>query len=371
MKSKWILITVFALLVSTDALAQYGVPRLPEPMPGRPGDDSSPDDPRLPDLLQTCQVPPPGFGAAAPASPSTPAAQQPQAPPDPNPRSYSVVEIPGVIAAGQRWRFHWQEQGNNGDGIVGLDDGSLLIAQNDNSIVLKLYPNDTTGVAWSGTRTGGSLSINSNGEVFIVQRALRSTITQLAPVRRVLADRINGDPLDCLGGNPNDLTADSKGGAYFTQGGVYYAAPDGTVTKYGENIRPNGIILSADEQTLYVTNRGTIVAFDVQPDGSLSNQRDFGQLEAGGNGDGMTIDSEGRVYVTSNPGVQVLSPEGEYLGLIPSPRGLISLSFGGRDNHTLFVLARGAIGHDGTLVRNAAQAYSIRMEAQGYSGRPK
>ena len=59
-------------------------------------------------------------------------------PPVPGIREYKVEAIPGVIAAGQQWKFLWQEVGNNGDGIVGTDDGGLLLAQNDNSKVLKL-----------------------------------------------------------------------------------------------------------------------------------------------------------------------------------------------------------------------------------------
>ena len=65
------------------------------------------------------------------------------------------------------------------------------------------------------------------------------------------------------------------------------------VTKYGENITPNGIILSADEKMLYVTNGPTLAAFDVQADGSLTNQREFAKLEGGGGGDGSTIDAPG------------------------------------------------------------------------------
>ncbi len=282
-----------------------------------------------------------------------------------------VTEIPAVIAAGQQWKFLWQEAGNNGDGIVGTDDGGLLIAQNDNSEVVKLDQDGNPSVVYFDTRTGGSLSINPNGDVFIVQRALRSAIFQLAPVRRVLADRYQGDVLDCIGGNPNDLTADSKGGAYFTQGGVYHTDANGVITKYGEEIRPNGIVLSANEQILYVTNRQTLAAFDVEPDGSLTNQREFATLDGGGNGDGLAIDAEGRIYVTSNPGVQVISPEGEYLGIIPTPRGVISVAFSGADKRTLFVLARGAIDAEGLEVRNAAQVYSIQMRAQGYLGRAK
>jgi gluconolactonase len=187
----------------------------------------------------------------------------------------------------------------------------------------------------------------------------------------VLADRYRGDVLDCIGGNPNDLSADSKGGVYFTMGGVYYADPKGAVTKYGESLTPNGIILSADEKTLYVTNGPALAAFDVRPVGSLTNQRQFARLEGGGNGDGSTIDAEGRIYVTTNPGVQVISPEGKYLGLIPTPRPVISGAFGGRDKKTFFVLARGATDATGNQVANAAQVYAIPMIAQGYRGRAK
>jgi gluconolactonase len=219
--------------------------------------------------------------------------------------------------------------------------------------------------------TGGSLSMNSKGALFIAQRGLKAAVVQLAPQRKALAATYQGEPLDCIGGVLNDLTADSKGGVYFTMGGVYYASPNGTVTKYGDNIGPNGIILSADEKVLYVTNGPTLAAFDVQTDGSLTNQREFTKLEGGGNGDGSTIDSAGRVYVTTNPGVQVISPEGKYLGIIPTPRGVISVAFGGKDKKTLFVLARGATDANGNEVANAAQVYAVQMIAQGFKGRAK
>ena len=287
------------------------------------------------------------------------------------PREYQITAIAGVIDAGQRWRFLWQEAGNNGDGIVGTDDGGLLIAQNDNSEVIKLDAAGRPSIVYSDTHTGGSLSINKKGELFIVARGLRTAIVRLAPRRGVLADRYQGDPFDCFFGNPNDLSADSKGGVYFTMGGLYYVDPQGVVTRYGENLTTNGVILSADERTLYVTNGPALAAFDVQPDGSLTNQRQFTRLEAGGNGDGSTIDAQGRIYVTSNPGVQVISVKGEYLGLIPTPRPVISAAFGGPDKRTLFVLARGATDAAGNQIANAAQVYAIGMVAQGYTGRAK
>jgi gluconolactonase len=344
--------------------AQDEAPPLPPPRVNAPAPSiSSPDDPGLPALIATCTTPPPPRRAGGGAG---------RGGPPPGARTYTVTEIPGVIAAGQRWSFLWQEAGNNGDGIVGTDDGGLLIAQNDNSQVIKLDRTGKPSVVFTGTHTGGSLSINSKGALFIVERGLRTAITQLAPRHAILANRYNGDPLDCATGpNPNDLTADSKGGVYFTMGGVFYADPKGLVTKYGENITPNGIILSADEKTLYVTNGPTLAAFDVRPDGSLTNQRELAKLEGGGNGDGSAIDAEGRIYVTTNPGVQVIGPDGRYLGIIPTPRPVISAAFGGPDKKTLFVLARGAREASGAEVANAAQVYAIRMIAQGYKGRPK
>ena len=68
----------------------------------------------------------------------------------------------------------------------------------------------------------------------MVQRGLHANVTQLTPKRRIVADKLpNGDPLDCLGGVINDLTADSRGGAYFTMGGLFYASPNGVVTRCG------------------------------------------------------------------------------------------------------------------------------------------
>jgi gluconolactonase len=344
------------------------VPPLSPPPPNAPPPSlQAAADPGYAALIATCKTPPPARGGG----PGRAGGRGPAPAPAPGPREYTVTEIPGVIAGGQRWTFVWQEAGNNGDGIVGTNDGGLLIAQNDNSRVVKLDKNGKPSIVYGDTHTGGSLSISKRGDVFIVQRGLKSGILQLAPRRRQLANSYQGDPLDCVGGNPNDLSADSKGGVYFTQGGVYYADSKGTITRYGENVTPNGIVLSADEKTLYVTNGPTLAAFEVRPDGSLANQREFARLEGGGNGDGSTIDAAGRIYVTSNPGVQVIGPDGTYLGIIPTPRPVISVAFGGADKKRLYVLARGATSANGEEVANAAQVYAIQMVARGYNGRAK
>ena len=72
-----------------------------------------------------------------------------------------------------------------------------------------------------------------------------------------------------------------------------------------------------------------LVAFDVEGPGMLTNRRDFAMLPAGNYGDGMAVDSDGRLYVSSRDGVQVFDKTGKHLGVIPTPRGIISVAFAG------------------------------------------
>jgi gluconolactonase len=274
--------------------------------------------------------------------------------------------IAGVIAPGQQWKEVWQVDGNNADGIIATKDGGILIAQNDNSNVVKLDKDGKISIAYSGLNTAGSVAMNSKGAMFVVNRGLNESIEQLTPQRKPLVTKnANGDPLDCLGGTLNDLVADSKGGVYFTMGGVFHADSKGVVTKYGENVNPNGIVLSPDEKHLYVTNGPTVAAFDVQKDGSLTNQREFAKLEAGGGGDGSTFDSAGRLYVTSQAnGIQVFSPDGKYLGVIPTPHPVITVTFSGKDRKTLYAVSRDNPTNKDWII-------AIPMIAQGPKGRGK
>ena len=278
-----------------------------------------------------------------------------------------MAAIPGVIAAGQRWTKVWETDGNNADGLLSDQNGEMLIAQNHNSAVVRLDKAGKVSTAYSDTHTGGALSMNKKGELFMVQRGLRANVSQMAPQRRILADKLpNGDPLDCLGGVINDLTADSRGGVYFTMGGLFHADAKGTVTRYGENLQTNGVMLSPDERTLYVTNGRTVAAFDVQADGSLRNQRQFVELPAGG-GDGLSVDAEGRLYVTAGPALHVVAPDGKLLGSIPAPYGLITAAFGGPDKKTVYAV----VSLVDPMRLQHAYVYSIPMLAQGYRGRAK
>jgi gluconolactonase len=350
--------------------------------PPTPANLQAPQDPRYAEVVAKCKVPPaaaqPRGGGAAPGRAGGAAAGGAAAPgrgaaaAAPTTNEYTVIEIPGVIAAGQRWTSVYQTTGNNADGIMAAEDGGLLIAQNDNGLVLKLDRNNQTSVAYRDTNTGGALSQNTKGALFVASRGINTSILQLAPERRVFANRYGGDPFECIGGVLNDITADSRGGVYFTMGNVFYADPKGNVTAYDQELRAkgvttNGLILSPDEKTLYVTNGAVIAAFDVRADGTLANRREFVKLPAGG-GDGMAVDAAGRLYVTVGgggggaPGVYVFAADGKLLGHIPSPRNLITVAFAGPEKKTLYAVANDRVRVD---------IYSIPMIAQGHKGRAK
>jgi sugar lactone lactonase YvrE len=328
-------------------------------------------NPGLPAVLAKCKTPPPLNAerlkqvAAANADPTN------AGPPPEWPSLSASAAIPGVIAAGQNWKTVWSWEGNNADGLIAADDGTILFANNDASNVMRLDP--ATGLAtvvYRDTNTGGALSRSKSGALFIAKRGLGGGIEQLEPQRKMLANSYNGEPFECVGGGINDLMADARGGVYISglAGGVYYANPQGVVSRYGQNVRGNGIILSPDEKTLYVTNGGTLVAFDVKPDGSLTNQRDFGKLRGGQGGDGSAVDSEGRVYVATGASVDVFAPSGEFLGSIMGPRGLHGTAFGGKDKKTLYgVVFYGTWGTKSARNRVIA----IPTIAQGYMGRAK
>ena len=322
-------------------------------------------NPGLQAVLAKCKVRPQAF--SIPIQPSAPNAAPPELPPSP-----PSTAIPGVIAAGQTWKTVWQWEGNNADGLIAGDKGTLLFANNDANNVMQLDP--ATGLAkviHADVNTGGAVSRSRNGALFLVSRGLNPGVVQLEPQRRVLASTFRGEPLDCLGGVLNDLSADSRGGVYFTISsvGVFYADPKGVVSQYGVGLTAaNGIILSPDEKTLYVSAGPLVAAFDVRGDGSLANQREFAKLQGGQGGDGAAIDSTGRVYVSTGRSVDIFAPDGKFLGSIQGPTMLHGVAFGGADKKTLYAIV--FYGNWGTpSARN--RIIAIPTIAQGYTGRAK
>jgi sugar lactone lactonase YvrE len=318
--------------------------------------------------LASCKNPPQPFAISVASNPAT--ATAPLAPVLP-----PTMSIPGVLEARQSWKVVWSWEGNNVDGPITADNGAILFADNDAGNLMQFDP--ATGlakIAYDNINTAGAVSRSKAGTLFVASRGLGGGIEALEPARKMLANSFNGEPFECIGGVLNDLTADAKGGVYFSvtgasQSGVFYASPSGVVSQYGKNVPlANGIILSPDEKTLYVTNGAIVFAFDVNVDGSLTNQREFGKLQGGTSGDGSAVDQQGRVYVATGSSVDVFAADGKFAGTIPGPQGLHGTFFGGRDRKTLYGIV--FYGTWGTpSARN--QIIAIPTIAQGYTGRAK
>jgi gluconolactonase len=298
-------------------------------------------------------------------------------------RDVTVTAIPGVVAAGAKWMLAWGGP-DNADGLLGTDDGGLLFAQEQTSRISKLDKNDKRTVFIEDTHGTGAVAIDSKGRILGAARTCTdpgkspdtckeaTAIAQLNPYK-MLSDNADGKPF----GRVNDLVVAKNGGVYFNGGGNFYMNPAGKTIAIADGVRSNGIMLSRDEKTLYMTNGGKLAAMDIQADGSVTNVHDFGAWEGGG-GDGTTIDSEGRLYVSSGAGVQVIGPDGKYLGLIPSPRSVVSVAFAGTDKKMLYMVGSGAVDADGKDLRtpdgvrnNAKSLYKIQLIAQGFKGRAK
>lgn len=153
-----------------------------------------------------------------------------------------------------------------------------------------------------------------------------------------------GGPASAI--QPNDLAVSHRGHVFITETKakqVTFVDPKTGQTKVADTgtNRPNGITLSADQSRLLVSEAGgeTVWSFAIRPDGTLTDKKAFAKMAAPAakpgvaGGDGMTVDTTGRCYVTSALGVQVFSPAGELLGVLPKPREgpLTSCGFAGKD----------------------------------------
>ena len=112
-------------------------------------------------------------------------------------------------------------------------------------------------------------------------------------------------------------------------------------------MKPNGLALSPDEKTLYVSDNGArrraLIAADRGPDGKVSNARVIHDFGTGRGIDGMTVTTDGRIVAASalegKPAVIVLSPDGKILDGIAVPEVPANVEFGGDDRKTLYICA--------------------------------
>jgi gluconolactonase len=273
------------------------------------------------------------------------------------------------------------------EGPVGMPDGTLIFTETQANRITRIAADGSTSTFLENTNGSNGLAFDAKGRLISVQTTPGQTkIGVIYPkgAEAVLSDGVDGKPY----GRPNDLVVSTRGGVYFSEPGpnvtpgapppatpplppaVYYIAPGGRAIRVAENIeRPNGIMLSRDEKTLYVnnTNGEYLLAFDVKPDGTVGNRRNFAKYQGGSKNDagvyvsgadGLAIDNEGRVYAATAAGVEVFDVKGTHLGTIPLSRAPQNLAFAGPDKKTLYVVGRGA-------------AFKVELLTPGFKGRAK
>ena len=208
--------------------------------------------------------------------------------------------------------------------------------------------------------------------------------------RTVLAEQFQGKRLN----SPNDIVVKSDGSIYFTDppyaiqpstpgmprpagwwtapipgkelpyNGVYRLTPDGTLHLLVDDFAlPNGLAFSPDEAVLYVDDSAHkhIRAFDVRPDGTLSNSRILLDMasEDPGVPDGFKVDVHGNVFCTGPGGVWVCRPNGELLGRIVLPELPANLAWG-EDGSVLFLTARTSVYRLQTKTRGTLPGLASR-----------
>ncbi|HKJ67004.1 MAG TPA: SMP-30/gluconolactonase/LRE family protein [bacterium] len=163
----------------------------------------------------------------------------------------------------------------------------------------------------------------------------------------VLADTYQGNRFN----SPNDLWVDADDGVYFSDPRygnrdnmemgehVYYLSPDRErlIRVIDDMERPNGVIGTSDGKTLYVADQGAgeTYRYTINEDGTLSDKTLF--VSQGS--DGMTIDNQGNIYITSGA-VEVYDPEGAHVLSISIPESPANLCFGGENADELYITAR-------------------------------
>jgi gluconolactonase len=256
------------------------------------------------------------------------------------------------------------------------DGSTVLFSDIRNNRIMRYDPKSGSCEPFATeTNAANGLTHDRQGQLFVCEGGGRRVARYDPDGQRVtLVDRFEGKRLN----SPNDIVVDGQGRVWFTDpcygdrdqmeldhDSVYRLDPRAngtyTITRVTfDTTRPNGLVFSPDERTLYVAESppapdGTrqLRAYPVDDDGSLGEPRilhDFGPHRGI---DGMRVDSEGNVvaacgWTTSGPGprIGIFAPDGTVVADHPMPINPTNCCFGEDDLSTIFVT-----GYDGSLYR--------------------
>lgn len=236
--------------------------------------------------------------------------------------------------------------------------------------ILKIAPGGVVSVAVPDSGSNG-LAVDGAGNLIaaVHKDGSISQIALPAGTATPLIGMFNGMRFT----SPNDLAIRSDGIIYFSdpsyqnqanpQKGEHLYRVSAPPTRTASIVpdapsTPNGVTLSPDEKTLYVSGSG-LKKFTVMTDGTLSAASDF---VVGSGGDGMAVDCNGNLYVAGNMGnvVRVYSSAGMALGTIQADGAgtTTNVAFGGTDHKMLYITAQGNEGQRGV--------WSIALNVPGF-----
>ncbi|BEK96475.1 SMP-30/gluconolactonase/LRE family protein [Nocardia seriolae] len=182
----------------------------------------------------------------------------------------------------------------------------------------------------------------------------------------------------------NDIVVDGRGNAYvngagfdpmsgqdFAPGGVTLVTAGGAVRRVAEGIAfPNGMAVTADNATLVVADSygKSLVGFDIDADGDLSNRRVWADLDTGVP-DGICFDREHAVWYADVPNRRCVrvAEGGKVLQTIHLDRGGFACALGGSDGRTLHIVAaewRGMTEPE-MVAPGSGQVLAVRVDVPG------
>lgn len=205
------------------------------------------------------------------------------------------------------------------------------------------------------------LTLDREGRLILMEHGYRRVSRLEANGERTtLIDNYRGNRLN----SPNDVAWHTNGWLYFTDppygmpglendparelnyNGIYRLSPEGEIQLLERNqTRPNGLVFSPDEETLYVANSDAEnkvwYAYTVIH-GIIGNSRifyDVNDQSSEGAADGMKVDTEGNLFATGPGGVWVFDPDGTHIGTIKPDEVPANVAWGD-DGSTLYMTAR-------------------------------
>lgn len=163
---------------------------------------------------------------------------------------------------------------------------------------------------------------------------------------------------------------DLHGGGAFTPSALLRVDPDGTVHEAAAALRmANGMAITTDDRVLIVAESAgrALLAFDLAPDGSLSDRRVWADLPD--HPDGICLDERDGVWFACPVGDRFLRvvAGGEVTDEVAVPgRHAIACALGGPDGRTLFMLTAPTLGDaEESRARRGARVEVTRVSVPG------